>query len=1726
MIRILICLFISVAFLKADNTVKPIFVKDFTISGQVDFEFNLERWGRVSLQAESPEGVELQLMDKKQGVRRKDGTAGQRNGRIDEYLDVGTYKIIANAAHNSTSKAKISVYPFVELNPPQYLQKNKEYRTELNDFQIRSYWIEVPDTMTVILEALGRNLSDVQFWQDGQWRIDLAVSPIKSLQNTDTPLKGYRVVQSLKKGYYLVSFYGGPSIEWTKKSDKSPLYIKWGLTPIGSTGIRTDTIGPQGYNQYMATGNLSCVLLSTAQIEKMYLEKIPFYVSNPRWNPEKIDSIHEKSVEPRAIVEGKRTGPHVIRVSGTPGKVFTLMTLDDEKAYSMVANGSYWISSLSSQTDDHQFGISGYIVNDSREQKIISMCLDTVSDKKAIKREFNLLQNISAYVWVDENATYIANLGKIKYEVRITRFFSDTKSSINESFDSKKKLSLTRGLYKLTFTPEEKGIATFEFYKSDMIGSISSMVFKDKMKLDDSKRLFWQIPSISLENGKYSLYLNSLAPEFGGLIIRKLPMDLNDPLPVRTIKGTSVPVSIRVDKKSYLNVTDSRGKHYSFTLSGKRCSSPFLLEEGEYSVEIDGSGEYLQLHTVALEHLPGFAPRPFPTGKESPLTVFPLITENKAAYFQLNREDFAVYEVVVKSAGIYNLTTSGRLRTELKLRDRFTTSMFVQEANGIGRNALINAYLLPGTYQAVVSTKGKSAGRLGFHLERGNMIDGTELILDREKRFNVRAGDGISFSVPIKEQGTYHFYSYCQDGYFSIRLDDAQGWPVVTPGSMGNISVNLKKGTYSLLSLPDKRTRLRISKFSQLKKSSEYAGWGPHTLKINEPAASIWNNDSLPQTGKPVVFNFSNPVSLKYTASLTERFTALFINKSTGDTTRHKGTAELFLKKGNYVIHVYADENKRHEPYQLVVTTDVLTEGDAFTFYPSEKKEIKVAVGKSSVVELYSEGRVDVDGTLTDSTGNLIAYNDDNSLDWNFTISRLLHPGTYILTVTPKSKDTQSQITVGMSALKDSTHKLWTSHNSVSLNLNHKIHSIPINTDSLSIISAVIQGRSKVGACLEKVKDSKHLQIGHEEGELVSISAPVTPKSTYYLHVWSVDHIHEDVTVNIIRHNPEQIPYKKLVSGFTLENISNGPLDICWYRVDMQSDSILRFSFDDLSHLSHIKTSDSRDRSFTPVIQSEVQSYKRYLWLELASAKRNSKKIKATAVKVPEKKEFTIDHRPVTYQMTTDNSSISVIKAEMKPGYPVCGVVSSKNDASVFPLSVPVQPGSITLDNCAVTAVLPNESKTVVLWNGNQDSRHQAPTVTVSHRLFNINSRNSLPVGFTSWKASPYSATAWTVDFQNPALLEITIPQDGLCIWESKEGKREIWPAFDRFSRFTHTMKKGTLFFVNYDNSSEFSVNCLLFNKSFSYADQSYSNSVSNISFKSTLKGIKRIPIINNWNGDSTVTLYYSDQITDVIWYRGNGSVVTALKNKQELKFSRQGKEGFLQIAFNPGDHQIVLCPDNVHSCFWGEEIKSDANEKITGPSILNLVNRISWFKYSTKKPEQITVKSNEAIACVIAHKGKAIRTFTSPYGINGTVPLAPGDYTIGIRMNSNSGGNAAVTFLDIPELREEKENHLSLSSGETFFMHLKLAEKRRIGIGIPTDDEVFDLALYNKDLEEIATGKQVFTQLDKGTYYIGISIPYHQNAASCKLNLVGQNPLPDTPPQEVINYYLQFKDE
>src|SRR5204863_9009003 len=63
---------------------------------------------------------------------------------------------------------------FTERNAPEppLLVELKPVETALDDYEQRSWWLEVKERRRVILEAAGRNLADLRLWTNGSWLVD------------------------------------------------------------------------------------------------------------------------------------------------------------------------------------------------------------------------------------------------------------------------------------------------------------------------------------------------------------------------------------------------------------------------------------------------------------------------------------------------------------------------------------------------------------------------------------------------------------------------------------------------------------------------------------------------------------------------------------------------------------------------------------------------------------------------------------------------------------------------------------------------------------------------------------------------------------------------------------------------------------------------------------------------------------------------------------------------------------------------------------------------------------------------------------------------------------------------------------------------------------------------------------------------------------------------------------------------------------------------------------------------------------------------------------------------------------------------------------------------------------------------------------------------------------------------------------------------------------------
>jgi len=140
------------------------------------------------------------------------GEPGKQDGRLDLFLDRGEYKILTYASAKGSGQAKLSVHAFrwLQDRPPLLVEQRLE-RATLDDFEQRSYWLEVKEKHTVAIEAAGRHLSDLRLWRDGTWLVNVDPQLVISQARADHPLQIARFTAQLEPGLYLVTAYGGQS---------------------------------------------------------------------------------------------------------------------------------------------------------------------------------------------------------------------------------------------------------------------------------------------------------------------------------------------------------------------------------------------------------------------------------------------------------------------------------------------------------------------------------------------------------------------------------------------------------------------------------------------------------------------------------------------------------------------------------------------------------------------------------------------------------------------------------------------------------------------------------------------------------------------------------------------------------------------------------------------------------------------------------------------------------------------------------------------------------------------------------------------------------------------------------------------------------------------------------------------------------------------------------------------------------------------------------------------------------------------------------------------------------------------------------------------------------------------------------------------------------------------------------------------------------------------------
>ena len=109
------------AYLQAASSASSIVLNksDLPARGRQESILTIAKFGRYSVTVKSDQGTGLQLIDRMAGPGTISGAAGERDGRLDLFLERGDYKVVTHGHGKASGTAHLEAHPFTEKNGPQ-----------------------------------------------------------------------------------------------------------------------------------------------------------------------------------------------------------------------------------------------------------------------------------------------------------------------------------------------------------------------------------------------------------------------------------------------------------------------------------------------------------------------------------------------------------------------------------------------------------------------------------------------------------------------------------------------------------------------------------------------------------------------------------------------------------------------------------------------------------------------------------------------------------------------------------------------------------------------------------------------------------------------------------------------------------------------------------------------------------------------------------------------------------------------------------------------------------------------------------------------------------------------------------------------------------------------------------------------------------------------------------------------------------------------------------------------------------------------------------------------------------------------------------------------------------------------------------------------------------------------------------------------------------------------
>ncbi|MCP5107920.1 MAG: hypothetical protein GY950_31315 [bacterium] len=1671
--------------------------------------------GRYSIQVKSKQGTGLTFVDRMAGPYKTAGSAGKKDGRLDLLLDIGTYKIRLRRHYKSTDQSVLSVFPFRYVTPVSrvedlpYLQNLKLYTGSLEDLQQQAYWIEIKKRQTLRLEMLGRNLTDARLWRDGSWLED--VNPTITTYETipGRPMTHIEFHHDLNPGLYLLTCYGGPEHKWTKETGEHPFHMRMGIPKLSANGQRLLDVSPFGRDTFE-------IGKDTNFFQMVREEKKPAQLAVTRWGetkkrfaaPYRIASITKKSRDPWCVIRGSAGGTKQwVVVTAPPGDRLQLDYFV-KRYYSYLDKGHdrYWISSIHSAEGRDAIDVTAVMTSPWSNTPVKADVIP-ISPKEPMTRKVNLLGNIAVFLFIEEEGTYVIDenpkAGAVgKYQLK-PFMLSKPRGYKDPPFqEAGTEFELTAGYYVLNIYPKSKGILHFALHKKAnfLKRAVKSIFSKAPLKENPQqagRSLLW--PEVKLEYSKqtskyFTIWLNQRHAVESGIIVRKVPLDLAEALPVTLEPGKSVVFKVRHPKKTKLTIS---GGSFQLKVNNVPWDGKTPLAAGFHHLELLNNDKKMRLFNVQTEIAIPYTPPPKPVLKKL-ADVFPILTGKKSLFRNFDRKERKQFLLQVDTPALYRLETTGRMATAVTVRTRTSTSLFNASQNGIGRNALVQQYLKPGDYLVNVQTLGKSKGRAGIHLRRTELDDVTGLLPGIVKRRGVPPDAAVRYRVEIKEGGDYHLETYARGKKLTHRFEDAENWPLAVPGGSGALHWFLPAGTYYYYSLPYPVASRRVTFLKRKIKPPEISGKGPHNLELNKTLKNTWMEDDQ-RSPDLYRLDISAPIWASFT--VTNEMEAVIKTKKDSNTTT-KGKWSGMLPTGTVELLVKSPEKNNRQPYTVRLDTKDLIPGLTRRIH-NPPVEMNVNLAEDALVDITSFGDVDVNASLMDGTGKIpIADGDDIPGGWNFHISRSLKAGSYRLKVgLADKKHAHPAVDIRMQTREAITVEPRTIPFSVNKKISREVLKIPFRTTGTETLLHVNVKTSSGGSlALALVRDGKLLAEIRR-----NLYIPLPGGKEYTLLAWSRDEAAGDVQIDAAAMGIKEVS----ITG-NRQNIPAG-------AVRLLNNRGLSFRFKGNGFYSPLL-----ERPCLPVTRAVEGTQNSRGWL-VGTGKQL--KLESFEIKSGRTTDVVLNDIPVAFKIdqTQDNPMLLEIKS-----------INTLMGAAVFPFQNPPE------NRFTRSGMLAASSRTLVgipgkgqYWAHAWSTAPTPPLISAKNR-FDTGERTGLTLtaypkqhqlDFRSLPAVEARVepgqSVWLQLKEEPQLLEMTLAR-GLAAFSWFKGTAvDIAAALEKNTQEKITVKGDILYIVNTgDRPARFRAEkrgAPPTGMAVLGLPQGFENVLQH---SGTLRF--QLPEITKDKKLFAGGNFFVGRVWGSDGKLYHGGDVKMPKNFVMYCFDNEKiSRGFLEIQHRPGLVKIWTAPKDDRTAFMGGETPAWPAEFKEGMGNLGLQPQ-EWI-FSIDSPSFISLETTAPTAMTLMAGEKVLyMSLAAPNaGHQLNHYLSAGTYRLLTRVlpGTVSPGNLTLKNIVPVELDEEKESPMQLiRPGELQVFRFAVARESNVGVGLKTENDTLEARLYDEKSNLMGTGPMMLKKLPPGTYLLVVET--HDAPVQYRPIILGTKGSRSDVPDDVIQKY------